>query len=74
MKTNDLARFILAVLFSIAVIGGFFMGKIPSEVIVGFAGVIITFYFEERSKEREIARLKETQKHNGSSNDALPAL
>lgn len=59
---NELARFILAIIFSLAVIIGCFMGKISSDVIVGFAGVAITYYFEERSKEREFDRLREIQK------------
>ena len=57
---NDMARFVLAVIFSLAVVIGCFAGKISCDVVVGFAGVVITYYFEERSREKEILRLKET--------------
>ena len=58
---NDMARFVLAIIFSLAVVIGCFAGKISADVIVGFAGVVITYYFEERSRDKEREFLKKEQ-------------
>ena len=44
LSTNDV-RAILAILFTSAVIAGFFVGKTPPEVFFSFVGSAITYYF-----------------------------
>ncbi len=48
----DISKFVrptISILFTVAVIGGFFMGKVSGEVLTGMLGPIIGFWFGERS-------------------------
>lgn len=45
-------RGIIAILFTIGVLGGFFLDKIPAELVTGLAGSAITYYFTKTTEER----------------------
>lgn len=57
MNLKELTRPILSWMFGIAIIVGFFMGKIPVEAFLPLAAAAIMYWFEEQTKEKEIARL-----------------
>ena len=48
-KSEVQVRAVLAGVFSLAIIGGFFTDKISSEVFMSIATMIITYYFTKRN-------------------------
>lgn len=58
MDNKDVFKYSLAGIFSLAVIVGFFMGLVPSEVFVGVAGGIITYVVTNKKHQEEIEALK----------------
>lgn len=52
IKLIDL-KSIITLLMAIALIIGFFMGKISTEVFIPFASMVFTFYFTKPKKEIE---------------------
>ena len=52
IKLIDL-KSIITLLMSIALIIGFFMDKISTEVFIPFASMVFTFYFTKSKKENE---------------------
>ena len=50
-KSEVQVRECLAGLFAVAMIVGFFMGKVPADGFMGIATMAITYYFAKRSDE-----------------------
>jgi len=57
MKAKNLAQLSVAIIFAIGLIVLTGMKIMPTEVLAGFVGVAITWVFEEKRREKEIARL-----------------
>lgn len=50
IKLIDL-KSIITLMMSVALIIGFFMGKITTEVFIPFASMVFTFYFTKKGSE-----------------------
>lgn len=62
MTARNLAQISVAIILCIGVIVLTAMKIMPTEVLAGFAGMAITWVFEEKQKEKEIARLIDSLK------------
>lgn len=58
MKDN--IQSILAILFTGALIAGFFMGLVPVEAFLSLAGGAIGYFFSEKKQEKIIAEKNKT--------------
>ena len=52
IKLIDL-KSIITLLMTVALVIGFFMDKISTEVFIPFASMVFTFYFTKQKKESE---------------------
>jgi uncharacterized membrane protein YjjB (DUF3815 family) len=61
MWLKDNVRELIAAMFTVAFVVFTGMKYIPIEAFTGVAGVVVTYYFEEKSKEslkKQVKRLK----------------
>lgn len=59
---KEWATSIIGILFALALVIGFFMGKVPLEVLGPIATAAILWFFRERGFAKEIKRIKESLK------------
>jgi len=62
MTAKNIAQLSLVIIFGVGLIVLTAMKIMPTEVLAGFAGVAVTWVFEEKKKEKEIARLIDSLK------------
>lgn len=55
-------RAALAILFTVAIIGGFFLDKVASEVFFAVASSAITYYYTKTGTEQQTAKLLEAHR------------